>query len=84
MHLLGLVSSLELAQEYTADDHPDQESLSMIIGTMADFIKMTQVEVEAAETKVKFWTLCESLKYQKGEMVVNLLLLSPMVNMFLT
>ncbi|KAK7690932.1 hypothetical protein QCA50_006035 [Cerrena zonata] len=36
---------------------------------MHDFIKSTQPGIEAAEAKVKFWALCESLVYQRGEII---------------
>lgn len=51
-------------------DHPDLETLPIILGILSDCIKSTQPGIEAAESKVKFWALCESLVYQKGEIVV--------------
>ncbi|KAF5367381.1 hypothetical protein D9758_003697 [Tetrapyrgos nigripes] len=50
-------------------DHPDQETLPIILGILSDCIKSTQPGIEAAESKVKFWGLCESLVYQKGEII---------------
>jgi hypothetical protein len=38
---------------------------------LSDFIKSTQPGIAAAEDKVKFWNLCESLVYQKGEIIVR-------------
>ncbi|KAF8071933.1 hypothetical protein FPV67DRAFT_907308 [Lyophyllum atratum] len=49
--------------------HPDLETLPIILGILGDFIKSTQPGIEAAEGKVKFWALCESLVYQKGEII---------------
>lgn len=54
-------------------DHPDLETLPIILGILKDCIKSTQPGIEAAESKVKFWELCESLVYQKGEIIVRLL-----------
>jgi hypothetical protein len=45
----------------------------MILGVLADSIKSTQPGIEAAENKVKFWELCESLVFQKGEIIVRVL-----------
>ncbi|THV07437.1 hypothetical protein K435DRAFT_710318 [Dendrothele bispora CBS 962.96] len=50
-------------------DHPDTETLPIILGILSDCIKGTQPGIEAAESKVKFWGLCESLVYQKGEII---------------
>ena len=69
-----LALMLKTIQKHTADDHPDQETLPVILETMDDFIKNTQFGVEAAETKVKFWGLCDSLLYQKGEIIVSIFL----------
>ena len=65
---------LKTIHKHTADDHPDQELLPVVLETMDDFIKSTQFGVEAAETKVKFWGLCDSLLYQKGEIIVGIFL----------
>ncbi len=64
---------LETAYKCTAPDHPDQESLPLILSILSEFIKSTQPGIEAAEGKVKFWALCESLSYQKGEIIVRFL-----------
>ncbi|TFK40376.1 hypothetical protein BDQ12DRAFT_680852 [Crucibulum laeve] len=50
-------------------DHPDLEALPIILGILSDCIKSTQPGIEAAESKVKFWALCESLVFQKGEII---------------
>ena len=62
---------LETAKKFTVLDHPDQETLPLILNILNDFIKSTQPGIEAAEGKVKFWALCESLVYQKGEIIVS-------------
>ncbi|KIK63091.1 hypothetical protein GYMLUDRAFT_163599 [Collybiopsis luxurians FD-317 M1] len=50
-------------------EHPDLETLPIILGILSDTIKSTQPGIEAAESKVKFWALCESLVYRKGEII---------------
>uniref|UniRef100_A0A8H7Y279 Rho1 guanine nucleotide exchange factor 1 n=1 Tax=Psilocybe cubensis TaxID=181762 RepID=A0A8H7Y279_PSICU len=50
-------------------DHPDLQTLPIILGILKDCIKSTQPGIEAAESKVKFWGLCESLVFQKGEII---------------
>jgi RHO1 GDP-GTP exchange protein 1/2 len=62
---------LETIQRSSPPDHPDQELLPMIMGIIGEFVKSTQPGIEAAESKVKFWDLCETLEYQKGEIVVR-------------
>jgi len=62
--LLGAILKL------TDSQHPDKESLPMLMDILNDFVKSTQPGIAAAEGKVKFWNLCESLVYVKGEIVV--------------
>ncbi|KAF5327789.1 hypothetical protein D9619_004947 [Psilocybe cf. subviscida] len=50
-------------------EHPDLEALPIILGILKDCIKSTQPGIEAAESKVKFWGICESLVFQKGEII---------------
>lgn len=52
-------------------DHPDMETLPIILSIVSDCIKATQPGIEAAEQKVKFWDLCENLVFQKGEITVR-------------
>lgn len=52
-------------------DHSDLETLPLILTILKDCIKSTQPGIEAAESKVKFWGLCESLVFQKGEIIVS-------------
>lgn len=61
---------LENAKKYTEPDHPDSEAIPLILGILNEFIRGTQPGIEAAEEKVKYWSLCESLVYQKGEIIV--------------
>ncbi|CDO75557.1 hypothetical protein BN946_scf184883.g19 [Trametes cinnabarina] len=64
-----LLLLLENAKKFTEVDHPDVESIPLVIGILNDFIKSTQPGIAASEDKVKFWNLCESLVYQKGEII---------------
>ncbi|KAJ3783008.1 hypothetical protein GGU11DRAFT_848965 [Lentinula aff. detonsa] len=50
-------------------EHPDLDTLPIILGILNDCIKSTQPGIEAAESKVKFWALCESLVFRKGEII---------------
>lgn len=52
-------------------DHPDAETLPLILSIIGACIKSTQPGIEAAESKVKFWGICESLVFQKGEIMVG-------------
>lgn len=61
---------LETIKKNTAPDHPDLDDLPTILSILSDFIKSTQPGIAAAESKVKFWSLCESLVFQKGEIIV--------------
>lgn len=54
----------------TDSEHPDKETLPLLISILNDFVKSTQPGIAVAEGKVKFWNLCESLVYVKGEIVV--------------
>ena len=60
----------------TDEEHPDIETLPIILNVLADSIKSTQPGIEAAENKVKFWELCESLVFQKGEIIVRVLVIT--------
>jgi hypothetical protein len=62
---------LEHINKLTDAEHPDSETLPLILTILSDFIKSTQPGIAAAEDKVKFWNLCESLVYQKGEIIVR-------------
>ena len=63
---------LEQIQKFTALDHPDQDVLPLTLTILREFVKSTQPGIEAAEGKVKFWNLCETLAWQKGEIIVSL------------
>ncbi|KAI0342848.1 hypothetical protein BDW22DRAFT_1357379 [Trametopsis cervina] len=60
---------LEAIHKHTEPDHPDQELLPLTMSILSEFVKSTQPGIEAAEGKVKFWNLCETLAYQRGEII---------------
>ncbi|RDB26309.1 Rho1 guanine nucleotide exchange factor 1 [Hypsizygus marmoreus] len=66
---LNLVLEQILKRTDKEFNHPDLETLPLILGILGDFIKSTQPGIEAAESKVKFWALAESLTFQKGEII---------------
>ncbi|KAF8656182.1 hypothetical protein AX16_002622 [Volvariella volvacea WC 439] len=53
-------------QEY---QHPDTDTLPIILGILKEVLKSTQPGIEAAENKVKLWEIRDSLLYQKGEII---------------
>jgi RHO1 GDP-GTP exchange protein 1/2 len=62
---------LEHLHKLTDSDHPDQETLPLILSILSEFIKSTQPGIAAADSKAKFWDLSESLQYMKGEIIVS-------------
>ncbi|KAI0833461.1 hypothetical protein BC628DRAFT_1308074 [Trametes gibbosa] len=64
-----LLLLLENAKKNTEPDHPDMETIPLLISILSDFIKSTQPGIAASEDKVRFWNLCESLVYQRGEII---------------
>jgi RHO1 GDP-GTP exchange protein 1/2 len=61
---------LEQIAKYSDPDHPDKETLPLILSILTEFVQGTQAGIAAADDKVKFWDLCESLQYAKGEIIV--------------
>ncbi|KAF8575974.1 hypothetical protein K439DRAFT_1419330 [Ramaria rubella] len=51
------------------EDHPDLEIIPIVMDVLNRFVKSTQPGIEASEGKVKFYALCESLKFRKGEII---------------
>ena len=66
---------LEHILKLTQPDHPDLENLPLILSILNEFVKSTQPGIAAAESKVKFWELCEGLVYMKGEIIVRRVIL---------
>jgi RHO1 GDP-GTP exchange protein 1/2 len=61
---------LERIEKTTDAEHPDLDILPLLMTVLGDFIKSTEPGILAAESKVKFWNLCESLSYSRGEIIV--------------
>ena len=62
---------LETLLKRTDEEHPDQESVKLIIGILSDFVKSTQPGIEAAESKVKFFSVNENLVFRRDEIIVR-------------
>lgn len=62
---------LKTVLKRTAPDHPDIEEVPPILDILEDLIKSAQPGIEVSEGKVNFWELCQSLIYQKGEIIVR-------------
>jgi hypothetical protein len=60
---------LQHLHKLTDANHPDSEDLPVILSVLNDFLKSTQPGIEAAENKVKFWDLRESLIFSKEEII---------------
>lgn len=45
--------------------------MPLILGILSDFLKSTQPGIQAAEERVKFFTLGESLVFRKSEIIVS-------------
>lgn len=60
---------LEHIQKITEPGHPDLEDLPLLLNILSDFLKSTQPGIAAAENRVKYWNICESLTMPKGEII---------------
>lgn len=61
---------LEHIYKLTDPEHPDIETMPLTLTILSDFVKSTEPGVAVADAKVKFWSLCESLIYRPGEIIV--------------
>lgn len=62
---------LEHIQKITEPGHPDLEDLPLLLNILSDFLKSTQPGIAAAENRVKYWNVCESLTMPKGQIMVR-------------
>lgn len=60
---------LEHIHKITEPGHPDLEDLPLLLSILSDFLKSTQPGIAAAENRVKYWNVCESLMMPKGEII---------------
>ncbi|KAI9512110.1 hypothetical protein F5148DRAFT_1166295 [Russula earlei] len=58
---------LERIQKLTDADHPDLETIPIVLTVLQDFIKSSEPGIAAAEDKVKFGSLYKSLVDPQGE-----------------
>ena len=63
---------LEHIHKLTERDHPDANELPLVLSVLSSFLKSTQPGIAAAESKVKFWNLCDSLVFNNAEIIVRL------------
>ncbi|KAH8099970.1 hypothetical protein BXZ70DRAFT_1024921 [Cristinia sonorae] len=64
-----LVLLLQAVDKHSLPEQDDKKDLPLILELLTKLIRSSQPGIEAAESKVKFWALCESLVYQKGEII---------------
>jgi len=62
---------LERIQKVTAADHPDLETIPLVLTVLRDFIKSSEPGIAAAEDKVKFGALHKSLIDLQGDITVS-------------
>lgn len=60
---------LEHIHKLTESDHPDANELPLVLSVLNAFLKSTQPGIAAAESKVKFWNLCDSLVFNNAEII---------------
>ncbi|KAF8269572.1 Dbl homology domain-containing protein, partial [Lactarius quietus] len=60
---------LERIQKLTAQDHPDLETIPIVLTILQDFIKSSEPGIEAAEGKVKYSALHETLVFSHEEII---------------
>jgi hypothetical protein len=63
---------LERIQKLTDVDHPDLETIPIVLTVLQDFIKSSEPGIAAAEEKVKFGALHKSLDGQQDDITVSL------------
>jgi hypothetical protein len=63
---------LERIQKLTDADHPDLETIPILLTVLRDFIKSSEPGIVAAEEKVKFGALHKSLAEPQGDITVSL------------
>jgi len=62
---------LEHIHKITEPSHPDYDDLPLLLNILSDFLKSTQPGIAAAENRVKYLNVCESLVMPKGEIIVG-------------
>jgi len=67
-----LLLILERIQKVTDVDHPDLETIPIVLTVLRDFIKRSEPGIAASEEKVKFGALRGSLVDPQGDITVSL------------
>ena len=62
---------LENVQKRTPKDSEDIDDLQTIISVLGDCVRASQPGIQAAESKVKFWSLMENLVFTRDEVIVR-------------
>ena len=62
---------LERVHSRTDPEHPDAETLPLLLTVLGDLVKSAEPGIAVAEGKVGFWDVCESLVYSRGEIIVR-------------
>ena len=62
---------LERVHSRTDPEHPDAETLPLVLTVLGDLVKSAEPGIAVAEGKVGFWDVCESLVYSRGEIIVR-------------
>jgi hypothetical protein len=62
---------LERIQKLTVADHPDLETIPIVLSILQDFIKSSEPGIEAAEGKVNYSALHETLVFSREEIIVS-------------
>jgi hypothetical protein len=62
---------LERIQKLTAAGHPDLETIPIVLTVLRDFIKSSEPGIAAAEEKVNYWLLHETLQFPREEIIVS-------------
>ncbi|KAI0040258.1 hypothetical protein FA95DRAFT_1611936 [Auriscalpium vulgare] len=60
---------MERVEALTDVEHPDKETIPLVLAILGDLIRSTEPGIVSAEDKVKFWSICESLVYSRGEII---------------
>ena len=74
---------LERIRKLAAADHPDLETIPIVLTILQDFIKSSEPGIEAAEGKVNYWALHETLIFPREEIIVSLTYMMILSSQFL-
>ncbi|KAI0264429.1 hypothetical protein BC834DRAFT_826441 [Gloeopeniophorella convolvens] len=58
---------MERIEKLTPEGHDDRVAIPTLLSALQSYVKSSEPGIAAAEDKVGFWAVCESLIYSKGE-----------------